>query len=90
MRPTEYTGEIGNVDPEIIAIMARRLAEESANKLGRDAFKAGKKCIPAHDPAMMNMLEGMKVGQEAVNLLKAWRRGWDLENMTSDLENLAN
>ena len=50
--------------------------------LGVRAFRAGKKCIPAFDRNLMNMLPGLQVGQGKPYLL-AWQKGWTFANLSN-------
>lgn len=52
-----------------------------ARDLGRQAFKAGKKCIPAADQALTDLIA--KNTGRSVLLLKAWCNGWIDENLTA-------
>jgi hypothetical protein len=60
-----------------------------ASVLGTLAFKSGKKCIPAHDADLMNMLSGRMIGQtpkgEASNIqiMKAWTNAWHNANIAA-------
>jgi hypothetical protein len=61
-----------------------RVAElvPQAEALGRAAFEADKKRIPAQDPAVLPLLAGLQVG-EGLPILNAWLRGWDRANLAA-------
>lgn len=57
---------------------------EEATLRGREAFKAGRKCVPALDPGFT--AEACAGGGDAAtvaDLLGAWLRGWTLENVAA-------
>lgn len=47
----------------------------TARELGRAARAAGRSCVPALDPEMVKLLEGVEVGAGAP-LLREWVAGW--------------
>ena len=47
---------------------------------GQVAFDKGKKRVPCLDANIMNMIEGLRVG-EGIPLLDAWLNGWDNANL---------
>ncbi len=66
---------------------------ETATLRGREAFKAGRKCVPALDPGFTaavceaNGQGGNKPGAASVaDLLGAWLRGWTLANVGAPVE----
>ena len=59
--------------------------QRTANVAGRDAFLAGKKCIPCQDSAMMDMIKknpDKQVGG-SIAILGAWRKGWTTANLAA-------
>lgn len=53
-----------------------------ARELGVKAFGKGIKRVPALDKDLMNMLEGVQVGDElTIPIMKAWVNGWDEANL---------
>jgi hypothetical protein len=56
-----------------------------AEEMGRAAFAAGKKAIPAHDASFLPLLSGNQVG-EGLPLLDAWIRGWHTANAQRPVE----
>jgi hypothetical protein len=63
----------------------KQLKELSYN-LGKDAFKNGKKCIPALDSELLNkVITGLKVG-EGIPYYKAWQHGWMEENLKASIK----
>jgi len=56
--------------------------EKQADKLGREAFHAGKKRIPAQDLNLMKLIKSLNgpIGS-SLPLLDAWLAGWDEENL---------
>ena len=58
-----------------------KLLKDVAYGLGAKAFKDGKKCIPACDTLFNETcLKSTQVG-EGVPYLKAWIKGWTIENL---------
>lgn len=55
-----------------------------AYELGKQAFNNGKKCVPAHDNELINVLKGYKMG-ESINELKAWSKGWHEANLAAPI-----
>lgn len=50
--------------------------------MGQEAFRAGKKRVPAHDPAVMVALPSVQGRPRGVvQALEHWLRGWDNENL---------
>lgn len=54
-------------------------AEKAYLEMGKKAFHKGIVCSPAADPALMKSLKG-KPGENIKNL-KAWVKGWTIENL---------
>lgn len=52
-----------------------------AKELGAKAFWDGKRCVPAHDPELMKLLEGLPVGGGSSEIIQAWLDGWHRENI---------
>jgi hypothetical protein len=52
---------------------------ETAEKMGREAFKAGKKCIPALDKEIMAF--AFANGNRYRLILESWTNGWTEENL---------
>ena len=49
-----------------------------ANELGKTAFYDHKKCVPAHDTELMEMLGGVEVGRTStLALFRSWLDGWE-------------
>jgi hypothetical protein len=61
-----------------------------ASVLGTIAFNAGKKCVPAWDKDLMQMLSGRMIGQapageaSSVAILKAWSDAWHNANLSKN------
>lgn len=53
---------------------------EIAGKRGKEAFEKGLSATPIHDPVLMEMIKGLKVGEGADKILKAWTEAWHKEN----------
>lgn len=59
----------------------------TASVLGTIACLNGRKRIPAHDPELMQMLEGRKVGEtpegelSTPRIMELWLENWDLTNL---------
>ncbi len=56
-----------------------------AKELGRQAFESGKKLIPAQDPKLMALLEGLPVGGGGVQIMEAWSKEWMKHNLAAPL-----
>jgi len=60
----------------------------AAAALGTAAYRAGRPCTPAHDPALMAMLVGREVGvtppgeAPTTALLDAWLWAWTAANIS--------
>jgi hypothetical protein len=52
---------------------------------GQIAFDKGKKRIPCLDVNIMNMMEGLQVG-EGIPLLNAWLNGWDMASAGAPID----
>jgi hypothetical protein len=56
--------------------------------IGKSAFKAGLKAIPAHDPILMGEIERYSAENRPIGyslpLLDGWIKGWTHENLISD------
>ena len=48
---------------------------QKANELGKSAFIAGKKCVPACDAELMAGYKGLEIGK-GIELSKSWLNGW--------------
>jgi hypothetical protein len=54
---------------------------DQAKDIGSAAFKAGKKCIPAHDEEYLKLIKpSFKMGMY-VPLAEMWTKGWHAENL---------
>lgn len=51
-----------------------------AGELGKIAFEAGKKRVPAQDAGVMPLLKGLQAGQ-SLPILDAWLKAWDKANL---------
>lgn len=62
---------------------------EQARELGRQAFHAGKKAIPAHDANLQPLLEGHRPGSGgSLPFLRAWNEGWHQANLAEPVKAL--
>lgn len=60
---------------------------EKANEMGRNAFRAGIKCVPAFDGALNEMVNNsplyknvpMMDAPSSVKIWKSWSKGWAAE-----------
>ncbi|MEB2158963.1 hypothetical protein VDS42_19125 [Xanthomonas campestris pv. campestris] len=72
-------------------ISTKRDQLDKAAQLGAAAFAAGKMCVSAHDPAVLLMLKGRRVGETpegeagTVEILKAWSGAWVAANLAAPL-----
>jgi hypothetical protein len=58
-----------------------------SEKLGRKAFNAGLKCVPALDAEFREHLKAVdEMGWSVLVQLDAWLRGWTAENLEPDSE----
>lgn len=57
----------------------------TAQVLGQQSFVNGKAPVAAHDPRLLELLKGNKVG-EGIPVLKAWNRGWHEANAAADIQ----
>ncbi len=57
-----------------------------AKELGRLAFESGKTATPAHDPKLMELLEGLPVGGGGAQIMEAWSKEWHKLNTQKSLE----
>jgi len=58
---------------------------KTASVLGEKAFADGKKCIPAQDAKLMQLLKGLPLGGGAP-IMKAWSDAWHKQNLKSPTE----
>jgi hypothetical protein len=65
----------GKVMPSEIA---RRV--KKASELGKAAFKAGKKAVPAQDPELVKLLKGLTAGEGFGDVTKAWAKAFNEAN----------
>jgi hypothetical protein len=56
---------------------------KKAYKLGKQAFREGRVCVPCYDARLMKLLQGNKVG-EGIPVIEAWSKGWTEENLKSE------
>lgn len=54
----------------------------AAQVAGTKAFKDGKQRTPWLDSVVIEIMEGLQVG-EGIPVMKAWYKGWDLANINS-------
>ena len=54
---------------------------DKAYALGAQAFKDGKKCVPAQDKNVMELLKTPDGDRFTVDILNAWLDGWNKENL---------
>jgi hypothetical protein len=66
---------------DVFTIQLSKLAQ--AEILGTEAFLTGKKRIPAQDPELIKLLDDVNNHDDAVVLLKAWLKNWDLSNLST-------
>lgn len=58
-----------------------------AEKLGRNAFGSGLKCVPALDIEMLEHLKMVALlGESILPQLDSWLKGWHGENLKPDAE----
>ena len=55
----------------------------TAAVLGTLAFNAGMKCIPALDKDLAPLFDGMKIGEGALPIMKAWLASWHAANLAA-------
>ena len=57
-------------------------------EIGKSAFNAGLRAIPAHDPILMGEIERSSAENKPIGyslpLLDGWIKGWTAENLISD------
>jgi hypothetical protein len=53
---------------------------DRAAELGEQAFREGRKAVPAHDPNLMPLFKDVKPG-EAIEILDAWISAWHHMNV---------
>lgn len=56
----------------------------AAAVLGTIAFNEGRS-VPCFDPKLMDLLNGLRVG-EGLPVLKAWTRSWDAANLAQSID----
>jgi hypothetical protein len=84
----------GQKSEEVEDIEESKFTIKQAEKMGRDAFKRGKKAVPVHDPVFMKALErylkGMKqrVFGASEPFLAAWGKGWHSANVAAPVESM--
>lgn len=61
---------------------------DKAKELGTQAFKDGKKRIPAQDVNLEELLRGLVVGQSKP-ILETWTEAWDKANLAAPIEAVA-
>jgi len=68
------------MDDDTIHAITRR-----ADALGREAFAAGKPCVPAHDPKLMAIVALSKGfgDPRTAAALRAWSAGWTAANLAA-------
>jgi hypothetical protein len=59
-----------------------KLEKIIAEELGKQAFLDGKKCVPAFDEKLMELLKGNEIG-EGIPALKSWLKGWHKQNLSN-------
>lgn len=60
---------------------------EVSYELGQLAYIEGLGRIPALDESfMVNVIEGLDVGEGSVDCMREWYRGWDSENLAYTVE----
>ena len=62
---------------KVMTILAQE--DKQAYALGVKAYQAGIKRIPVQDRHVMYLLQGIKVGEGAIDIFTAWLKGWDDE-----------
>ena len=62
---------------------------DEAAILGTKAFNDGKKCIPAQDAKLMQLLKGLPVGGGGTIIMKAWSDAWHKQNLKAPVEAVA-
>ena len=55
----------------------------TAAVLGTLAFNSGMKCIPALDKELAPLFDGMKIGEGALPIMKAWLASWHAANLAA-------
>ncbi len=70
-------------EPKVLSIEERI---NRAGELGKKAFHAGKKAVPAQDSELMKLLEGLQVGQRGNEIMEAWSNAWHKENSNAPIE----
>lgn len=70
------------MDDDTILAIARRTAA-----IGREAFGAGKPCIPAHDPKLMAIVALSKGfgDPRTTAVLRAWSASWTAANLAAPI-----
>jgi len=75
-------------DPRLVDALA------TARRIGSEAFHAGKRCVPAMDPAAMSLLEvsrGFGASEKTsvvIVLLDAWLAGWTVSNLAAPVDGI--
>lgn len=60
--------------------------KEQAERLGVEAFKEGRKAIPAHDKRLWVLIQGLsRAGQSVLPVLNAWLAGWHGANLNAEV-----
>ena len=53
---------------------------------GRNAYAAGLPSFPMSDPIVYAAIKDLAVGAGAMQIMKAWGRGWTAANLADDSE----
>lgn len=76
---------MADIEKHLPSLRAEVLAEatKAAGELGRQAFRDGRQCVPAHDPKVLPLLKSFSPG-DAAKVLDGWLTAWHAENLKSD------
>lgn len=70
-----------NKDPSVIVFDPTKINPtiDHAKSLGKEAFHSGKKCIPYHDPKLMDLIKQQQ--NDSIKIFDAWLGAWHKENL---------
>jgi len=74
-------------EPKITPELSEKM--KIAERLGEEAFEAGKKAIPFLDKKVMTLQKDLQIGQGGDKIFDAWIKGWTKANLRAPLPSRA-
>jgi hypothetical protein len=83
LHPTQGTTPSEQPDKPDKMNASLKIKIATAAVLGTLAFNSGMKCIPALDKELAPLFDGMKIGEGALPIMKAWLASWHAANLAA-------